>query len=50
MEANGRREVGFDAEVVDAWLGLTPQTTEKLAGTNPEDCLHHDASDEQCER
>lgn len=50
MEANGRREVGFDAEVVDAWLGLTPQITEKLAGTNPEGCLHHDASDERCGR
>lgn len=24
MEANGRREVGFEQELVDAWLGLTP--------------------------
>lgn len=39
LEANGRREVGFDAEVVDAWLGLTPDTVEKLEGTNPEGCL-----------
>ena len=50
LEAHGRREVGFDAEVVNAWLGLTPQTVEKLAGTNPEGCLHRDAIDERCGR
>lgn len=50
LEAHGRREVGFDAEVVDAWLGLTPQTVEKLAGTNPEGCLHPEATGERCER
>lgn len=49
LEANGRREAGFDAEVVDAWLGLTPQTVEKLAGTNPEGCLHPEATGERCE-
>lgn len=49
LEANGRREAGFDAEVVAAWLGLTPQMVEKLAGTNPEGCLHPEATGERCE-
>jgi len=45
MEANGRREAGFDAEVVDAWLGLAPRMVEKLSGTDPEGCLHRDEPD-----
>lgn len=43
MEAAGRREVGFDPEVVDAWLGLTPETVARLAGSNAEACLHPEA-------
>jgi len=49
LEADGRREVGFEAEVVDAWLGLSPEMAEKLAGTDPEGCLHPDAQGERCE-
>ncbi|MCX7175793.1 MAG: hypothetical protein NT159_18085 [Proteobacteria bacterium] len=50
MEADGRRAVGFDAEAVDAWLGLAPRMVEKLAGTNPEGCLHPGAPDDRCGR
>lgn len=50
LEAEGRREVGFDAEVVDAWLGLTPETVAKLAGTNAEACLHPDEQEKRCGR
>jgi len=50
MEADGRREVGFDPEVVDAWLGLAPRMVEKLSGKGPEGCLHPDAPDDHCGR
>lgn len=43
MEADGRREVGFDPERVDAWLGLSPETVARLAGSNAEACLHPEA-------
>lgn len=43
MESDGRREVGFDPEVVAAWLGLAPRMVEKLSGKDPEGCLHLDA-------
>jgi len=48
MEADDRREVGFDAEVVNAWLGLTPKMVEELSGTNPEGCLHLDEPEHRC--
>jgi nitrogenase-associated protein len=48
MEADGRREVGFDAELVDAWLGLAPRMVEKLLGTDTEGCLHPGAPDGRC--
>jgi nitrogenase-associated protein len=48
LESGGRREVGFDAAFIDAWLGLTPQTLGKLAATNPEGCLHPEESGERC--
>ena len=38
MEADGRREVGFEPEIVDAWLGLTPETVERLTTTSAEAC------------
>jgi len=50
MESDGRREVGFDPEVVDAWLGLAPRMVEKLSGKDPEGCLHPDAPDDHCGR
>jgi len=50
MESDGRREVGFDPEVVDAWLGLAPRMAEKLSGKDPEGCLHPDAPDDHCGR
>jgi nitrogenase-associated protein len=36
LEANGERRVGFDAAVVDAWIGLAGVTIEG----NPEACRH----------
>ena len=48
MESAGRREVGFDAEVVDAWLGLTPKIVEKLSGMDTEGCLHPDEPEHRC--
>lgn len=30
IEADGRREVGFDPEVIEAWLGLNRKTAEDL--------------------
>ncbi|GAB2181899.1 hypothetical protein DLREEDagrD3_21220 [Denitratisoma sp. agr-D3] len=39
MEADGRRMVGFDAQAVDAWIGLGSQT---LPQRNLEACAHHD--------
>jgi hypothetical protein len=39
MEADGRREAGFDAALVDAWVGLAPTGAPVV-----EACLrpHHD--------
>jgi len=36
MEAGGERRVGFDAALVDAWIGLSGVTVEG----NPEACRH----------
>jgi nitrogenase-associated protein len=35
MEANGRKVAGFDADAVDAWLGLTPRKSEADLETCP---------------
>lgn len=40
LEANQRREVGFDPEFIHEWLGLTPDIVERLAGSNAEACVH----------
>ena len=42
LESQGRREVGFDPEVVDAWLGLSAINKIALLNGDTEDCLHPD--------
>lgn len=36
IEADGRREVGFDTEVIDAWLGLSRKPEGDLEGCSRE--------------
>ncbi|NTV10948.1 MAG: hypothetical protein HGA47_09275 [Zoogloea sp.] len=43
LESGGRRVVGFDVDTINAWLGLAPQTLERLAGEKTEGCLHSEA-------
>jgi nitrogenase-associated protein len=40
LESGGRRETGFDTALIDAWLGLTPRTLERIGGADTEGCLH----------
>ena len=40
MEIFGGCTCGFDPATVDAWIGLTPVTMEKLEGSDADACLH----------
>lgn len=40
IEAAGSCKCGFDPDIIDAWIGLTPATMQKLVDSNAEACLH----------
>lgn len=48
MEAEGTRRCGFDADAVDAWIGLSPATVQALAGDDAEACLHPSPDAHRC--
>ena len=44
LEAAGSCKCGFDPEIIDAWIGLTPSTMRKLVARDAEACLHDSAA------
>ncbi|MFI4940378.1 MAG: ArsC/Spx/MgsR family protein [Burkholderiales bacterium] len=43
IEASGSCQCGFDPAIIDAWIGLSPATVQKLATSDAEACLHASA-------
>ena len=48
MVAEGRHEVGFDAEVIHRWLGLPSSVLQTAAARQPETCRKTESAPGQC--